>query len=52
MDYTVARRLVSSEGRKALDLAGAEADPDSLLAATRLRQQIDGDLAVLMLASR
>ena len=49
MDYTVARRLVSSEGRKALDLAGAEADPDSLLAATRLRQQIDGDLAAAVL---
>ena len=49
MDYTVARRLVSSEGRKALELAGAEADPDSLLAATRLRQQIDGDLAAAVL---
>ena len=49
MDYTVARRLVSSEGRKALDLAGAEADPDSLLAATRLRRQIDGDLAAAVL---
>ena len=49
MDYTVVRRLVSSEGRKALDLAGAEADPDSLLAATRLRRQIDGDLAAAVL---
>ena len=45
----MARRLVSSEGRKALELASTEADPDSLSAATRLRRQIDADLAAAVL---
>ena len=49
MDRTVARRLVSDEGREALDLASVEADPDSLVAATRLRRHIDADLAAAVL---
>ncbi|MDO4413171.1 SAM-dependent methyltransferase [Cutibacterium sp.] len=49
MDHTVARRLASDEGDEALSLAGAEADPDSLSAATRLRRHMDADLAAAAL---
>ena len=49
VDLTVARRLASDEGIDALGLAGAESDPDSLSAATRLRRHMDADLAAAAL---
>lgn len=49
MNHTVACRLASSEGRRALELASAEADPDSLSAASRVRRHVDADLAAAVL---
>ncbi|MGK2351413.1 THUMP-like domain-containing protein [Cutibacterium sp. V947] len=49
MDRTVARRLAGDEGIAALDLAGAEPDPDSLSAASRLRRHMNADLAAAAL---
>lgn len=49
MDPDLARRLTSTEGAEALDAALAEADPDSLGAAERLRSRFDPDLAAAAL---
>ncbi len=45
MDAELARRLVSDEGRAAIDAATEEADPASLAAATRLRERFAPELA-------
>lgn len=49
MDVDVARRLAGPEGEQALAAAGAETNPDSLGAATRLRSRFDADLAAAAL---
>lgn len=50
MDPAVARRLVSDEGRAALELATAQPDPGSLAAAAMLRKSFDPDLAAAALS--
>ncbi|WP_130866009.1 class I SAM-dependent methyltransferase [Acidipropionibacterium timonense] len=49
MDVEVARALVGPEGDRALEVARAESDPDSLGAAARLRSQFAPDLAAAAL---
>lgn len=49
MDPAVARQLVSPEGVEILSAAGAEADPDSLGAADRLRRRFPANLAAAAL---
>jgi hypothetical protein len=49
MDVATARWLVSEAARPWLEQAGAEADPSSLGAATRLRRSLDPDRAAAVL---
>lgn len=50
MDLALANRLVGPQGRPALLAAAAEADPDSLGAATRLRAHFDNELSAAALS--
>ncbi|MGI8767795.1 MAG: methyltransferase domain-containing protein, partial [Propionibacteriaceae bacterium] len=49
MDLALANRLVGPQGRPALLAAAAEADPDSVGAATRLRAHFDNELSAAAL---
>ena len=45
MDPATAAMLVSEDGRLAVELAGAEQDPGSFAAGTRMRQRFPSELA-------